>query len=170
MPTDSTHLKEHIEVILKHEEEFLARRTAAERVGDFFGAFVGSLIFIGIHAAWFTAWILFNTLHIGHVPHFDRLPFPILDTLVAIEAIFLASFIVMRQSRLSRRSDERDHLILQVLLLAEKEITAVLQIERQIAGRVGLAEVAEDADITQLSQKTSIDEVANSLKESMPPD
>jgi uncharacterized membrane protein len=170
MPTDSTHLKEHIEVILKHEEEFLARRTAAERVGDFFGAFVGSLIFIGIHAAWFTAWILFNTLDIGHVPHFDRLPFPILDTLVAIEAIFLASFIVMRQSRLSRRSDERDHLILQVLLLAEKEITAVLQIERQIAGRVGLAEVAEDADITQLSQKTSIDEVANSLKESMPPD
>jgi uncharacterized membrane protein len=170
MPTDSTHLKEHIEVILKHEEEFLARRTAAERVGDFFGAFVGSLIFIGIHAVWFTVWILFNTLHIGHVPHFDRLPFPILDTLVAVEAIFLASFIVMRQSRLSRRSDERDHLILQVLLLAEKEITAVLQIERQIAGRVGLAEVAEDADITQLSQKTSIDEVANSLKESMPPD
>jgi uncharacterized membrane protein len=89
---------------------------------------------------------------------------------VAIEAIFLASFIVMRQSRLSRRSDERDHLILQVLLLAEKEITAVLQIERQIAGRVGLAEVAENADITQLSQNTSIDEVANSLKESMPPD
>jgi uncharacterized membrane protein len=170
MPTDSTHLKEHIEVILKHEEEFLARRTAAERVGDFFGAFVGSLIFIGIHAAWFTAWILFNTLDIGYVRHFDRSPFPILDTLVAIEAIFLASFIVMRQSRLSRRSDERDHLILQVLLLAEKEITAVLQIERQIAGRVGLAEVAEDADITQLSQKTSIDEVANSLKESMPPD
>ena len=170
MPTDSTHLKEHIEVILKHEEEFLARRTAAERLGDFFGAFVGSLVFIGIHAAWFTAWILVNTLHIGDVPHFDRVPFPILDTLVAIEAIFLASFIVMRQSRLSRRSDERDHLILQVLLLAEKEITAVLQIERQIAGRVGLAEVAENADITQLSQNTSIDEVANSLKESMPPD
>jgi uncharacterized membrane protein len=168
MPTDSTHLKEHIEVVLKHEEEFLARRTAAERVGDFLGAFVGSLIFIGFHVAWFAAWILFNTLAPAH--HFDPLPFPILDTLVAIEAIFLASFIVMRQSRLSRRSDERDHLILQVLLLAEKEITAVLQIERQIAGKVGLHEVVKDDDITQLSQKTSIDEVANSLKESMPPD
>jgi uncharacterized membrane protein len=168
MPTDSTHLKEHIDVILKHEEEFLAQRTAAERVGDFLGAFVGSLIFIGIHVVWFTAWILFNTL--APAPHFDPLPFPVLDTLVAIEAIFLASFIVMRQSRLSRRSDERDHLILQVLLLAEKEITAVLQIERQIAGKVGLHEVAKDDDITQLSQKTSIDEVAQSLKESMPND
>jgi hypothetical protein len=59
-------------------------------------------------------------------------------------------------------------LILQVLLLAEKEITAVLQIERQIADRVGLSEVAKDDDITQLSQKTSIDDMAQTLKESMP--
>ena len=167
MPTDSSHLQEHIDVILKHEEEFLARRTAAERVGDSFGAFVGSLIFIGIHAAWFGTWILANTLNLGGIPHFDPVPFPLLDTTVAIEAIFLASFIVMRQSRLSRRSDERDHLILQVLLLAEKEITAVLQIERKLAARAGLSGVAEDAEITQLSQKTSIDDVAQSLKESM---
>jgi uncharacterized membrane protein len=168
MPTNSSHLQEHIDVILKHEAEFVARRTAAERVGDFFGAFVGSLIFIGIHAAWFGTWILINTVDFGGIPHFDPVPFPVLDTVVAIEAIFLASFIVMRQSRLSRRSDERDHLILQVLLLAEKEITAVLQIERQLAAKVGLPAVAEDSEITRLSQKTSIDEVAQSLKESMP--
>jgi uncharacterized membrane protein len=165
MPTDSSHLQQHIDVISKHEEDFLARRTAAERAGDSLGAFVGSLTFIGIHVVWFAVWILVNTLKIAH---FDPSPFPILDTIVAIEAIFLASFIVMRQSRLSRRSDERDHLILQVLLLAEKEITAVLQIERQIATRVGLSHVAKDAEITELSQKTSIDDVAQSLKESMP--
>jgi uncharacterized membrane protein len=168
MPTDSSHLQEHIDVILKHEEEFLKRRTAAERLGDFLGALVGSLIFIAVHVVWFTGWILFNTLQIRYAPHFDPWPFPLLNVIVAIEAIFLASFIVMRQGRLSRRSDERDHLILQVLLLAEKEITAVLQIERQIAAKVGLSEVAKDAEITQLSQKTSIDDVAQSLKESMP--
>jgi uncharacterized membrane protein len=167
MPPDSSHLQEHIQVILKHEEDFLARRTAAERVGDSLGSFVGSLTFIGIHVMWFTAWILVNTFHVGKIPHFDPLPFSILDTIVAIEAIFLASFIVMRQSRASRRSDERDHLILQVLLLAEKEITAVLQIDRQIASRIGLSEVARDAEIVQLSQTTSIDDVAQSLKDSM---
>ena len=144
------------------------RRTAAERVGDSFGTFVGSLRFIAIHVAWFSGWILINTLKFAHIPRFDPPPFPLLDCMVAIEAIFLASFIVMRQGRSSRRSDERDHLILQVLLLAEKEITAVLQIERQIADRVGLSEVAKDDDITQLSQTTSIDDVAQTLKESMP--
>jgi uncharacterized membrane protein len=168
MSTDSTHLQEHIDVILKHEEEFLARRSTAERVGDFLGAFVGSLTFIGIHLAWFGGWILVNTLQIPHTGHFDPPPFPLLDSVVAIEAIFLASFIVMRQSRSSRRSDQRDHLMMQVLLLAEKEITAVLQIERQIADRVGLKDVAKDAAITELSQKTSIDDVAQIVKESMP--
>jgi uncharacterized membrane protein len=168
MPPDSNHLQKHIDLISKHEEEFLARRTAAERVGDSLGAFIGSLTFIGIHVVWFGSWILVNTFKVGEFPHFDPVPFPILDTIVAVEAIFLASFIVMRQGRLSRRSDERDHLILQVLLLAEKEVTAVLQIERQIAARVGLPEVAQDVEISQLSQNTSIDDVATSLKESLP--
>src|SRR6201985_1661901 len=116
------HLRDHIGLIARHEAEFLRRRTSSERVGDAFGAFVGSLWFTLIHVGWIGAWIAWNS---RSDLRFDPAPFPLLDTIVAIEAIFLASFIVMRQGRLSRRSDERDHLILQVLLLAEKEVTAV---------------------------------------------
>jgi uncharacterized membrane protein len=168
MALSPNHLQEHIDLIAKHEQEFLARRTATERLGDSLGPFVGSLNFIALHAAGLTAWILLNTLPIPSISHFDRAPFPLLDTIVAIEAIFLASFIVMRQSRLSRRSDERDHLILQILILTEKEVTAVLNIERQIAAQAGLANLANDTDLEKLSQKTSIDEVAQSLKDSLP--
>ena len=117
MSTSPNHLRDHIEIIAKHEEEFLAGRSASERLGDTFGSLVGSLPFLAVHFVWFAVWILVNTLQVG-VKHFDPVPFPLLDTLVALEAIFLASFIVMRQGRSSRRSDERDHLILQVLLLA----------------------------------------------------
>ncbi len=170
MPNPSNHLKDHIEIIAKHEEEFLARRTRSERVGDLLGAFVGSLGFIAFHVAVFTAWILINTLHIGNISHFDPAPFPLLDTAVAIEAIFLASFIVMRQSRLSRRSDEREHLMLQVLILTEKEVTAVLNLQRRVAEKAGLPAVTGDADISQLSQTTSIDEVAQTIRESLPKD
>jgi uncharacterized membrane protein len=170
MPNPSNHLKDHIEIIAKHEEEFLARRTTSERVGDRLGAFVGSLGFIAFHVATFTVWILINTLHIGNLPHFDPAPFPLLDTAVAIEAIFLASFIVMRQSRLSRRSDEREHLMLQVLILTEKEVTAVLNLQRQVAEKVGLPAVIADAKIAQLSKDTSIDEVAQTIRESLPND
>ena len=61
--------------------------------------------------------------------HFDPYPYSLLGTVVALEGLLLASFILMRQTRLGRRSDEREHLMLQVLLLTEKEITAVPQVE-----------------------------------------
>jgi uncharacterized membrane protein len=159
-----SHLRDHIEIIAKHEQEFLARRTRSERLGDSLGAFIGSLKFVTIHIGLFATWLLLNIFPWG-VPHFDAYPFPLLNVLVAIEAIFLASFIVMRQSRLGRRSDERNHLILQILMLTEKEITAVLSIERQLAARLGLEEISTNAEIEQLTQKTPIDELAQTVND-----
>ncbi len=168
MQTQNNHLQDHIEIIAKHEEEFMAGRTSSERIGDWFGRFIGSIYFIATHCVVFSTWILINTLHFGGLRQFDPVPFPLLDTIVALEAIFLASFIVMRQSRLSRRSDEREHLMLQVLILAEKEITAVLNMQRKIAARNGLYEFTSDADLAQLGKATSIDEVAQTIRESLP--
>jgi uncharacterized membrane protein len=160
------HLREQIDLIARHEEEFLQRRTRSERVGDAIGASVGSLWFTFIHICWIGAWFAWNTVH--RVPHFDPAPFPLLDTIVAIEAIFLASFIVMRQGRLSRRSDERDHLILQMLILTEREITAVLGIERQLATKMGVQQIAGDETLEQLSQDTPIDEITEKIREQLP--
>jgi uncharacterized membrane protein len=164
--SELSHLREQIELIARHEQEFLARRTRSEQLGDAIGASIGSLWFIGVHVCWIGAWIALNTLHGTH--HFDPSPFPRLDSVLAIEAIFLASFIVMRQGRLGRRSDERDHLILQILILTEREITAVLGIERQLAARLGLQKVASDENLEQLSQDTPIDEISQKLQEKLP--
>jgi uncharacterized membrane protein len=161
-----SHSRDHIAIISKHEQEFLGRRTRSEKLGDSLGSFIGSLTFVSIHILWFGAWMLVNLFQLG-LRHFDPFPFSLLNTIVAVEAIFLASFIVMRQSRASRRSDERDHLMLQILMLAEKEITAVLAIDREVAGRMGMREVAGDAEIEQLSQQTSIDELAQSVHQEL---
>jgi uncharacterized membrane protein len=162
------HVQEHIELIAKHEQEFLANRTRSERFADRSAAFIGSLAYIALHIGIFAVWILWNVLPIAALPHFDPSPFPLLDVVFAFEAILVASFILMRQSRMSRRSEERDQLMLQVLLLSEREITAVLGMERQIAERVGLHKIAQDQEINQLSQQTSIDEVAHIIQESLP--
>jgi uncharacterized membrane protein len=169
MPEQISHLHDHIATISKHEQEFLGRRTRSEKLGDSLGNFIGSLTFVSIHVVWFGAWMLVNLFQLG-LRHFDPFPFSLLNTIVAVEAIFLASFIVMRQSRASRRSDERDHLMLQILMLAEKEITAVLSVERELAGRMGLREVAGDAEIQQLSQQTSIDDIAQSVQHELSKD
>ena len=162
------HVHEHVELIAKHEQEFLARRTRAERVGDTVAGYVGSLAFVLIHLVLFGGWVLLNVLPIPGIRHFDPPPFSLLGTLLAFEAILLGSFILMRQSRMSRRSDERDHLMLQILLLTEKEITAVLGMDRQIAERMGLQKVAKDKTIQELSQDTSIEGLAQTIQDNLP--
>jgi uncharacterized membrane protein len=162
------HIQEHVDLIAKHEQEFLANRTRTERLGDSVASFAGSLRFVVLHLAVAAVWVAVNTLHIVPIRPFDPPPFSLLATFLALEAILLASFILMRQTRMSRRAEERDHLMLQILLLAEKEITAVLGMDRQIAGSMGLQKVAKDKEIEQLSQHTSIEDVAETIKQSLP--
>lgn len=44
-----SHIQEHIDTIADHEQQFLARRTTAERLGDSIAAFVGSFRFVILH-------------------------------------------------------------------------------------------------------------------------
>ena len=161
------HVQEHIDLIARQEQEFAQQRTGTERVGDAIAGFAGSLHFVVLHLAWFSGWILWNTAFTPHAVRFDPYPFAMLDTIVAMEAILLASFILMRQSRISRRSDEREHLMLQVLLLTEKETTALLQINRELAERFGMHGVAQNEDVAALSRETSIEEVAETIRENL---
>jgi uncharacterized membrane protein len=164
-----THIQEHIDLIAKHEQEFLEQRTRTERIGDRIAGFAGSFSFIFLHLTIFVGWMALNTLPIPGLPPFDPRPFSLLATLVALEALLLASFILMRQSRMSRRAEERDHLMLQILLLTEKEITAVLSMDRQIATQVGLEKMANSTEVEELSRHTSIDDVAQDIREALPP-
>lgn len=160
------HVQEQVELIARHEHEFFANRTPSERVVDSIANFAGSLPFVGVHLVVFTVWIGMNTLGPRRW-RFDPYPFSMLNTLVAMEALLLASFILMRQARSGRRADERAHLMLQLLLLTEKETTAVLQVNLEIAEKLGLKAVANDRDKNALSEDTPVEEVAESIKENI---
>jgi uncharacterized membrane protein len=162
------HIQQHIELIARHEQEFLARRKLSERITDRIAAFVGSLRYVALHAVILVLWILWNTATTPQLHHFDPFPYPLLDLILAFEAILVASFILMRQSRFGRRADEREQLMLQVLLLSEREVTAVLGMEQRIAKKLGLHEIAEDEEITQLSEHTPIDDVAQVIQDRLP--
>jgi uncharacterized membrane protein len=161
-----SHIQEQIELIARHEQEFLEQRTSAERIIDGIAGFVGSLPFVAVHLCIFAAWILINLL--PQARHFDPRPFGLLQTCVAMEAILVSSFILMRQTRLGRRSDERDHMMLQILLLTEKELTALLGMDRQIASEMGLSKAANNREVRDLSQETSIDDLQQTIKENLP--
>src|SRR5450755_3516081 len=136
MSDHSKHAEAHIDSIVKQEEEALERRSLSERFADGVGVFAGSLTFVVLHLSLLVAWLLMNSGKISGVRPFDRYPFSLLGVIFAVEAVILSSFILMRQNRMMHRGERRDHLNLQVDLLAEKEITKVLQMVRAICERM----------------------------------
>jgi uncharacterized membrane protein len=168
MTEHSRHAEAHINSIVKQEEEALERRSVSERLVDTVGAFVGSLTFVVLHLALVAAWVVVNTGRIPGVKPFDPWPFSLLGVMVAVEAVVLSSFIIMRQNRMMRRGEQRDHLNLQIDLLAEKEITALLQMVRALCAHMGLQNIAADKDFRELSQNTSIESLNQKLEERLP--
>lgn len=162
------HAEAHIDSIVKQEEEALERRSASERLADRIGVFAGSLRFVVLHLVLVTAWLAVNSGGIARVRPFDPWPFSLLGVIVAVEAVILSSFILMRQNWIMRRGERRDHLNLQIDLLAEKEITTVLQMVRAICGHMGLHGIMQDKDIRELSKNTSIESLSQTLEDRLP--
>jgi uncharacterized membrane protein len=168
MTEHGQHTQSHIDLIAKQEHEFLSQRSVSESIGDRVASFAGSIYFVLLHAVVVLFWVLINTNRISGIPRFDPYPYSLLGTVVAIEAVFLASFILMRQTRMTRRAERRDHLNLQIDLISEKEITKVLQLTRAICAQMGLMKVADDAELKELSQETSIETLSQRLEDTLP--
>jgi uncharacterized membrane protein len=104
-----------------HRQRVLLRglTRAQDRVADRVTAFAGSLRFIYIHAAWFAVWIAINVGAIGTGREFDKFPFGLLTMIVSLEAIFLATFVMVTQNRQGRRADIRSELDFETNLRSE---------------------------------------------------
>jgi len=60
--------------------------------------------------------------------------------------------------------------MLEVLLLTEQEVTAVVSMNQQIASKVGLRDIKDSKEFEQLGQKTSIDGVAQDIQRNLSED
>jgi uncharacterized membrane protein len=69
------------------------------RIADAITTFAGSMPFVYIHIAWFAVWITINEGLIGRDLAFDPFPFGLLTMIVSLEAIFLATFVMISQNR-----------------------------------------------------------------------
>jgi uncharacterized membrane protein len=100
MSENSRQSESHIDSIVRQEEEALERRSSSERLADAVGGFAGSLPFIAVHLVLLLAWLLVNDGEIPWARPFDPYPFSLLGVIVAVEAVILSSFILMRQNRM----------------------------------------------------------------------
>lgn len=150
---------DNIRLIASLERQALHDRTALDRVTDTITSTAGSPIFVIAHAAWFTVWIGLNVT--GH--QFDPFPFNLLTLIVSLEAIFLTGFVLMTQNRMTRQADRRAHLDLQVNMLAEQELTTMLQMLTALCERAGVPGAARDARVAQMAKETDIHTIADAI-------
>jgi uncharacterized membrane protein len=150
----------NIEAILKLEEDDERRLPRLHRISHSVGAFVGTTYFVIGQALFVVIWLLWNVL----TPRsFDPYPFPLLSSVLALETVFLTSFVLIRQNSTDRQSERRNHLDLQINLLAEKEATSTLRALREMAAHFDIP-LTTQAENRELSQNTAVESIARNLR------
>ncbi len=89
---------------------FSLMRRVQDHTADTITAFAGSMRFVYIHIIWFSVWIGLNIGLAGIDREFDKFPFGLLTMIVSLEAIFLATFVMISQNRQAARADLRSQL------------------------------------------------------------
>jgi len=86
------------------EETLLLRKlhSAETKIAEEITNFVGSMAFVYFHTIWFILWIVAGQGYFTPlIPKFDPFPYGLLTMIVSLEAIFLATFIMITQNRMA---------------------------------------------------------------------
>lgn len=152
---------ENIDAILRLEKEEEQSFVAHHRIFHAIGSFVGTVQFVFFQCLAVALWILICS----YAPRFaiDEYPFPLLATILALETVLLSSCVLIRQNATDRILERRDHLELQINLLAEREATRSLRILQRIAKQLDVD--GEDCKPDELACETSADEIAKEIRQ-----
>src|SRR6476659_1461210 len=122
----SSILARNIQALNERRMREEAQATAQQRVAEAVTRFAGSMVFVYIHLAVAGFWIVANLGWVAGVPICDP-TFGTLSMAASVEAIFLSTFVLISQNRMSAAADKRADLDLQISLLAEHELTKMAE-------------------------------------------
>src|SRR5688572_18173211 len=144
------------------EAKSLRSRSFLTQIADDLTAVCGSTPFLIFHIIFFAAWIAINVgLLEVIVKPFDPYPFGFLTLVVSLEAIFLAIFILVSQNRSSYISTIRDEVHLGVNLIAEEEITKILEILADMKKQMGIKKA--DPKLDRMLERINTSSIEKSI-------
>ena len=155
-------LKRNIAALRRRRDEEEARASSDERLASAITRFSGSMRFVYVHALLYGAWIVANLGWIPGVRPWDP-TFVVLAMIASVEAIFLSTFILITQNRMAAQADRRAELDLQVSLLAEAEITKLVELVSAIAARMEVPD-AEREDVEEMKQLVQPEAVLDAIE------
>lgn len=169
MSTDQSVAEQNIRAVAELKSQATRQRSWIERIGDGVATFAARESTVIVHVVWFAVWVLLNAGIVPRLHPFDPFPFTLLTTVVSLEAIFLTLFVLASQNRMTMEADRRAHLDLQVNLLAEQEMTLVLQMLREVCDRFELRQTTSSRMFHELVTPTDVQKLAEQLDEGLSP-
>jgi uncharacterized membrane protein len=162
-PRLQTIVERNIRTLFDLRAELEESKDIKDRLADWVTAWSGSISFVAGHVVWFAVWIAVN---LGWTPvrAFDPPPFSMLTLVVSLEAIFLATFVLISQNRQAEVDSQRNDLDLQIDLLAEYELTRVLTLVDAIADHLGI-EIAKDPELDELKRDVTPEAVVKEMQQ-----
>ena len=146
------------------EAKSLRSRSILTQLSDDLTNICGSSFFLVFHIVFFSSWIMVNTGFISSpIKPFDPFPFGLLTMIVSLEAIFLAIFILVSQNRSSYIGTLRDEFHLRVNLIAEEEITKVLELLAEMRKEMGIKK--EDPELQEMLERIDTGYIESSILE-----
>jgi uncharacterized membrane protein len=160
-PALSKIIERNIRTIINLRTKASRARSLQDRAADAITAFSGNVVFIYLHVAWFSLWVLLNTGRFGVHP-FDPFPYGLLTMVVSLEAIFLSALVLITQNRLTDEMERRADLDLHIGLLTEHELTRVLQMLDAIQEKLGI-ENHTASELADLEMETRPEDVLDEI-------
>jgi len=90
------------------------------------------------------------------------------DQIIALEAVLMTAFVLMKQNRMSKLADRRAHLDLQINLMTERETTKLIGMLLEIGERLGIKHKMLDVESPQLSRSLIIETLIEAMHSKFP--
>jgi uncharacterized membrane protein len=136
-------------------------RTRGDRLADWLAACLGSWAFLLGQTVILVLWIGLNIFI--WFSHWDPYPFILLNLVLSFQAAYAAPILMISQNRQAKLTERRNHLDLQINMLAEQETTEVLRLLRVLCEKLGV-ETADAGQGLAFEEETRPDEIVRQIR------
>ena len=154
-------VERNVRSLLARRQNLEQQKSFEQRLADKITRFTGSMRFVYIHALIYGTWIVVNFPALPS-PKFDP-NYIILAMVASVEAIFLTTFVLMTQNRMTAEAEKRAELDLQISLLAEHEVTRLITLVKGIAEKLDV-EASKDPELPELQRDVAPERVLDVME------
>ncbi len=131
------------------------RRSASQRHAEAMSNFVGRPAFVFVIVVFVVTWISANygLLALARLP-FDEPPFIWLQGILGLAALLTTAFVLIRQNRIAKLSEQRNHLDLKMMMLIEQKTAKLIDLMEEL--RRDLPNVEDRLDSSAAGMQTAM--------------